>query len=446
MATPFNLSDAFAAFETPDEVVDRRRSENVQRLKASRQDQTVQESSAAQFGSALAGLAEAATGGSREERMAREMQSAFGRINQVTGIPETSNLDALPESEAQAMVAAETKRIEETGKAAEARYLEQGLSEEEAQLAAFDDVIAGAQMPEVARNLVYMKAKFAEQVRAKRATLAKLKAEAVDEDIDRRIKQAELQKAEVEDQTMGLELLELQRARDDLYAQGLTDEDTKVQEINDLIGKRTARVGAGGEEVDKVTLRRRQRAFDETAENTLNSLDQVAAVREQLEREPNANTTVAKVASWVDSILQEAEAIVPGSRENMVKHLTALGDFADFGANAAQARQLATLMVLAQTDAMIQGIPSNIDLAKIEETVGQYVANPETREELYRNLVGSAMSRFRRSAQTNRQLDSDLYNEVEAENRRLFFTPKPPPADPTDDFTGMSTEDLLNQL
>lgn len=451
---PFSVEEAFAAFESPGEVVERQRAETNERLadRAVELDQSTQERAASRAGAEIAGAFKGLTGfKSRDERVAAELEIAAKTIAGA----ESHDADVLTPGDAQASLEAEQERIALTGSQAEAKYLEQGLSKDEAQLAAFDDVIAGSQIPEVARQLVYMKATAAAEIAEKRKNIAVLKATGTDEEIDRRLAEAEAQKAEQVLVDRGNEVVQLQAVRDEKLAAGANPDSPTIQELTRRINQLAPFPEEEGGE-DPVLKRHFDKGIVEESNKAQNALDQIVNIQNAYETEPNSNTVKGLVAGYTTNLLQDIEAFWPNSRKNLEDNL-GLVDFAQFGRDAAAARQLAELMILSQTDTQIKGIPSNIDMAKIEQAVGRDIKDPVSRAKIFENLTLTTMSRFRNYAynanrvahpaavETERRWKHNFVDEP-ARRKREQEMAEEKAANADFDFTNTSTEDLLNEL
>jgi hypothetical protein len=384
----FNVEEAFGQFASPEQVLEAKRQARRERHLTRTQDMDLSERAASGAGVAFAQAAKSLAGvKDRDVQAAEEMTGAFQKIMQSTRpVAESSDL---PEEELQAAMTEEQQRIAETGAFAEAQYIKEGLSEDEARLAAMDDVIAGAKIPEVARELIRMRAQQAAEIREKRGRINVLKAEATTEALDRRVAEAEAAEAEARNEDYGLEYIQLQRYRDDLIRDGEDRQSARVQEIERRMAKLEEIPGQAGAE-DKVTARKWDQQAAELGANTENALMQISNIRDLVSEENFAKTTVASLDKVADNFLTEVEAVHTGfgswMREKLEGHF---GDFSQYGEDKAKFEAMASLLTLAQTDALIKGIPSNFDVGLIEKTLAQGIKDPKVFEDIMNQQASS---------------------------------------------------------
>lgn len=398
----FRLEDAFAEFDSPVEVQTRLDTEADLRRQDRDAGKSPRRRLASGAGAGLARLGRSLSGRDprREVQAAQELQESFKKIGEGSVVFDTtgfSSAGVFSPEELEQMSQREQEIIQTVGPTAEARLVAQGLSEDEAQLAALDEVISQVQMPETARNLMVLKGALATQIRDRRSKINSLKSEAQETALDRRVTEAEAQKKEAEVEHRNIETLKLlQRKRELQRDPDIEPNDPEIQRIDARLDKLTGQNAAAkdGQDFGVGVINASIRAMQESAEQQITTITELAKWRDQLVNAPNVNTLATAANSLADRVLTEIEAAFPGSRENLEKLLSKAGLDPGEGQEAQVARQMGKLVLLRTTDAINTGIPSDFDVRNIQAVVGEAIANPAVRTRFINNLADAAITKF----------------------------------------------------
>lgn len=466
----FRLEDAFADFETPEETQQRLDEEATLRRQERDQGKSTRRRLASEAGSSVARLGRSLSGRDprREVQASKELQESFqkiaggGVVFDTTGV---SSAGVWSPEELEQMSQREQEIIQTVGPTAEARMVAQGMSEDEAQLAALDEVISQVQMPETARNLMVLKGALATQIRDRRSKISSLKSEAQETALDRRVTEAEAQKKEAEVEHRNIETLKLlQRKRELQRDPDIEPNDPEIQRIDARLDKLTGENAAAKDSAQDFgvgVINASIRAMQDSAEQQITTITELAKWRDQLVNAPNVNTLATAANSLSDRVLTEIEAAFPGSRENLEKLLDQAGLDPGEGQDAQVARQMGKLVLLRTTDAINTGIPSDFDVRNIQQVVGEAVANPAVRTRFINNLADAAITKFEDTVniqdlgvpQTSavaaqlRSLVRDRHQETFIDqDREIQSRGREAEAEEADNLEGRSLDDLFEEF